>query len=88
VPGKEREHPTLAPLIGSKLNLKLVRTHWGEFCVLPPLSILNWMRSTLRTGTDYLQIRFQLPIFNRTLKAKGRKFSRGSLERPPSIEEE
>lgn len=30
VPGKEREHPTLAPLIGGKLNLKLVRTQWEE----------------------------------------------------------
>jgi TnpA family transposase len=30
VPGKERDHPTLAPLIGSKLNLKLVRTQWEE----------------------------------------------------------
>jgi TnpA family transposase len=26
VPGKERDHATLAPLIGGKLNLKLVRT--------------------------------------------------------------
>ncbi|WP_213807823.1 Tn3 family transposase [Granulicella sp. dw_53] len=30
VPGKERDHPTLAPLIGGKLNLKLVRTQWEE----------------------------------------------------------
>jgi TnpA family transposase len=30
VPGKERDHPTLAPLIGGKLNLKLVRTQWDE----------------------------------------------------------
>lgn len=29
-PGKERDHPTLAPLIGGKLNLKLVRTQWEE----------------------------------------------------------
>jgi TnpA family transposase len=30
VPGKERDHPTLAPLIGGRLNLKLVRTQWEE----------------------------------------------------------
>jgi TnpA family transposase len=30
VPGKERDHPTLAPLIGGKLNVKLVRTQWDE----------------------------------------------------------
>jgi TnpA family transposase len=30
VPGTERDHPTLAPLIGGKLNLKLVRTQWDE----------------------------------------------------------
>jgi TnpA family transposase len=30
VPGKERDHPTLTPLIGGKLNLKLVRTQWDE----------------------------------------------------------
>jgi TnpA family transposase len=30
VPGKERDQPTLAPLIGGKLNLKLVRTQWDE----------------------------------------------------------
>jgi TnpA family transposase len=30
VPGKERDHPTLAPLIGGKLNLKLVKTQWEE----------------------------------------------------------
>jgi hypothetical protein len=28
--GKERDHPTLAPLIGGKLNLKLVRMQWEE----------------------------------------------------------
>lgn len=30
MPGKERDHSTLAPLIGGKLNLKLVRTQWEE----------------------------------------------------------
>jgi TnpA family transposase len=30
VPGKERDYPTLAPLIGGKLNLKLLRTQWEE----------------------------------------------------------
>jgi TnpA family transposase len=30
VPGKERDHPTLAPLIGGKLNLKLMGTQWEE----------------------------------------------------------
>jgi len=30
VPGKESDHPTLAPQIGGKLNLKLVRTQWEE----------------------------------------------------------
>jgi TnpA family transposase len=30
VPGKERDHPTLAPLIGGKLNLKLLGTQWEE----------------------------------------------------------
>jgi TnpA family transposase len=30
VPGQERDHPTLAPLIGGKLNLKLVRTQWEK----------------------------------------------------------
>lgn len=30
VPGKERDHATLAPLIGGKLSLKLVRTQWEE----------------------------------------------------------
>jgi len=30
VPGKERDHPTLAPLIGGKLNLKLLGTQCEE----------------------------------------------------------
>ena len=30
VPGKDRDQPTLTPLIGGKLNLKLVRTQWEE----------------------------------------------------------
>jgi TnpA family transposase len=30
VPGRERDHPTLAPLIGGRLNPKLVQTQWEE----------------------------------------------------------
>ena len=50
VPGKERDYPTLAPLISGKLNLKLVRTHWEEILRLAA-SILHG------TVTDFLIIR-------------------------------
>ena len=42
VPGKERDHPMLAPLISGKLNLKLVRTKWEE---------ILWLAASIRHGT-------------------------------------
>ena len=68
VPGKERDHPTLAPLIGGTLNLKLARTQWEEI-----LRLAASIRHGTVTASLIIRKLASYPRQNSLGKASGRR---------------